>query len=98
MSDETPRPRARRGFAAMSPEKQREIARKGGKSAHAKGVAHKWDSAEAQAAGRKAGANIVAKYGREHMAAIGRIGGLNHQAKRRRSTQVNPEAPTSADA
>lgn len=28
--DEQPRPKARRGFAAMSPEKRREIARKGG--------------------------------------------------------------------
>lgn len=27
-----PKPKARRGFAAMSPEKQREIARKGGAS------------------------------------------------------------------
>ena len=30
--DEHPRPKAKRGFAAMTPEKRREIARKGGAS------------------------------------------------------------------
>jgi len=44
-----------RGFAAMSPEKQREIARKGGRKAHEQGVAHQWNSEEARAAGRKGG-------------------------------------------
>jgi uncharacterized protein len=44
-----------RGFASMSPEKNREIASKGGKAAHAMGTAHKWTSEEAQAAGRKGG-------------------------------------------
>jgi hypothetical protein len=44
-----------RGFASMSPEKKREIASKGGKTAHAMGTAHKWTSEEAQAAGRKGG-------------------------------------------
>ncbi|HPP75517.1 MAG TPA: KGG domain-containing protein, partial [Armatimonadota bacterium] len=33
-----------RGFASMDPEKQREIARKGGRAAHEKGTAHEWDS------------------------------------------------------
>ena len=46
---------SRRGFASMSAEKKREIASKGGKAAHALGTAHKWTSAEAQAAGRKGG-------------------------------------------
>ena len=44
-----------KGFAAMDPEKQREIARKGGKAAHEKGVAHKFTSEEARAAGSKGG-------------------------------------------
>lgn len=44
-----------RGFASMSPEKQREIARKGGRAAHQKGTAHEWTSDEAIAAGRKGG-------------------------------------------
>ena len=45
----------RRGFACMDGEKQREIASKGGKAAHAKGTAHEWDSNEARMAGRKGG-------------------------------------------
>ena len=39
----------RRGFASMSPEKQREIASKGGRAAH------EWTSDEARSAGRKGG-------------------------------------------
>ncbi|HEX7282381.1 MAG TPA: KGG domain-containing protein [Vicinamibacterales bacterium] len=47
--------KARRGFASMSPEKQREIASKGGRAAHAKGTAHEWSAEEARRAGRKGG-------------------------------------------
>ena len=39
----------------MTPEKQREIASKGGRAAHAKGTAHEWTSEEARQAGRKGG-------------------------------------------
>lgn len=39
----------------MDPNKQREIARKGGRAAHEKGTAHEWDSSEARVAGRKGG-------------------------------------------
>ncbi len=45
----------RRGFASMSPEKQREIASKGGRAAHQKGTAHEWTAEEARVAGRKGG-------------------------------------------
>ena len=45
----------RRGFASMSPEKQREIASKGGRAAHEKGTAHEWSAEEARSAGRKGG-------------------------------------------
>lgn len=44
-----------RGFASMDPSKQREIASKGGKAAHAKGTAHEFTSEEAREAGRKGG-------------------------------------------
>ena len=44
-----------RGFASMDPNKQREIASKGGKAAHQKGTAHEWTSEEARTAGRKGG-------------------------------------------
>ena len=38
----------RRGFASMSPERQKEIASKGGRAAHAKGTAHEWTPEEAR--------------------------------------------------
>ncbi|MGK6308303.1 KGG domain-containing protein [Variovorax sp. DT-64] len=43
----------RRGFAGMDPARQRDIAREGGRSAHEKGTAHEFNSAEARAAGLK---------------------------------------------
>ncbi|MBD0313737.1 MAG: stress-induced protein [Microcoleus sp. T3-bin5] len=63
----------RRGFASMDPEKQREIASKGGQAAHEKGTAHKFSSDEAREAGRKGGQSV--SQNREHMAEIGRKGG-----------------------
>ncbi|HVY72706.1 MAG TPA: KGG domain-containing protein [Candidatus Paceibacterota bacterium] len=47
--------RSGRGFAGMDPDKQREIASKGGKAAHEKGTAHEFDSQEAAEAGAKGG-------------------------------------------
>ncbi len=46
-------PRAKRGFAVLSPEKKREIASMGGKAAHEHGRAHRFTSEEARAAGKK---------------------------------------------
>lgn len=66
---------SKRGFAAMSLAKQKEIASLGGKAAHAAGRAHEFTSDEARAAGRKGGKAAAAKPG--HMAAIGRLGGLS---------------------
>ena len=62
-----------RGFASMDREKQREIARKGGRAAHEKGTAHQFTSDEARAAGRKGGERVSSN--REHMSRIGRKGG-----------------------
>lgn len=59
----------RRGFASMSPEKQREIARKGGRAAHEKGTAHEWTSDEARTAGRKGGQ--ISRGGRGRLDAAG---------------------------
>ena len=55
ISNETSTKKSIRGFAAMSQEKQREIARKGGRAAHEQGVAHQWNSQEAKEAGKKGG-------------------------------------------
>lgn len=69
----------KRGFGAMDPEKQREIASRGGKAAQAKGTSHKFSTEEAQAAGKKGGAAV--SQDRQHMAEIGRLGG---QARKRK--------------
>lgn len=47
--------RSGRGFASMDEDKQREIARKGGRAAHKAGTAHEFSSEEASEAGRKGG-------------------------------------------
>jgi len=47
---------SKRGFSSMDPQKQREIASKGGKAAHQKGTAHEFTTEEARIAGRKGGA------------------------------------------
>lgn len=74
---------SKRGFAAMSPEKQREIASMGGKAAHAKGTAHQFTSEEAREAGRKGGTAVSRD--RAHMAAIGRKGGSSSRSASSRS-------------
>lgn len=65
--------KSKRGFASMDPERQRAIASRGGKAAHAKGTAHEWTADEARHAGRKGG-EVVSR-DRAHMEAIGRAGG-----------------------
>ena len=74
-----------RGFASMSPERQREIASKGGRAAHEKGTAHEWTAEEARQAGRKGGETVSRD--RAHMAAIGREGGGARGARNRRDSQ-----------
>lgn len=42
----------KQGFASMDPQRQREIASRGGRAAHASGNAHEFTSEEAREAGR----------------------------------------------
>src|ERR1700758_3168809 len=79
---------SKRGFASMDPAKQREIASKGGRAAHAKGTAHEFTSDEARVAGRKGGEAVSRD--RAHMSAIGREGG--HSRGRSRQAQVSGNA------
>lgn len=72
---------SKRGFAAMDVEKQREIARKGGQAAHAKGSAHQFDAEEAREAGRKGG--LAISRDRAHMAKIGAKGGVSRGSQRK---------------
>jgi general stress protein YciG len=82
-----------RGFASMDREKQREIARKGGKAAHEKGTAHEFTADEARAAGRKGGERVSSD--RAHMSKIGRLGGKSSAG--RRGSPSAPEAGASTD-
>jgi hypothetical protein len=69
----------------MDPQRQREIARKGGKAAHEKGTAHQFTPDEAREAGRKGG--MIVSQHREHMVEIGRSGG---RARRRKPATSQP--------
>jgi uncharacterized protein len=75
--------RERSGFAGMDRDKQREIARRGGRAAHQKGTAHEFTADEARAAGRKGGVSV--SQDRDHMSRIGRAGGKSSRTGRRGS-------------
>src|SRR5439155_2694749 len=85
-----------RGFASMDESKQKEIASKGGRAAHAKGTAHEFDSSEARAAGRKGG--MAVSRNREHMAAIGRRGGEARGLRARQAAQSGVGIRSSVEA
>ena len=74
---------SKRGFASMDPSKQKEIASKGGRAAHAKGTAHEFTPDEARVAGRKGGEAVSRD--RAHMSAIGREGGHSRGRVRQNS-------------
>jgi general stress protein YciG len=76
---------SKRGFASMSPEKQREIARRGGQAAHRKGTAHEFTPEEARVAGQRGGTVVSAD--RQHMSTIGQKGG-QHSARRHRAAET----------
>ncbi len=86
--------KSRRGFASMDRSRQREIASKGGRAAHAKGTAHEWSSDEARTAGQKGG--IVVSRDRTHMATIGREGGES-RSRASRAARVPEHGATRTD-
>ena len=79
---------SKRGFASMDPQKQRDIASKGGKAAHRQGVAHEWTPDEARQAGRKGGESVSRN--KEHMSRIGRKGGeASHSSAHPRDENID---------
>jgi uncharacterized protein len=80
--------KARRGFAVMDRDKQREIASKGGRAAHEKGTAHRWSEEEAKEAGRKGGA---ASHRNAHRT------GLRQAAKDSMTTEPIAEEPSTEE-
>lgn len=87
---------SKRGFASMDAAKQREIASKGGKAAHAKGTAHEFTSDEARVAGRKGGEAVSRD--RAHMSAIGREGGHSRGARARAAQTGSTTSDTTRGA
>lgn len=80
--------KSRRGFASMSPEKQREIASKGGKAAHAKGTAHEFNKDEASRAASIAHQRGTAhEYTPEEARIAGSKGGFERARRRRLKAQ-----------
>lgn len=81
MDAQQPQPEPKkRGFAAMDPEKHREIASKAGKASAESGRGHRFKGKKAQAAGRKGG--LAVSEDREHMSEIGTKGGRAPKRKR----------------
>jgi len=83
--------KSNRGFASMDPQRQREIASKGGRAAHEKGTAHEWTPDEAREAGRKGGEMVSRD--RAHMAAIGREGGGARSTRNRQGGRGDDGEP-----
>lgn len=94
MTDETrPKPRAKRGFAAMDSKRQREIARKGGESVPAEKRSFSLNRELAADSGRKGGQSVPNEnrsfsQNRALAAEAGRKGG---HASRARSRKQNDE-------
>jgi hypothetical protein len=76
----------------MDPEKQRLIASKGGKAAHAKGTAHEFTRAEAVEAGRKGGKAAHAK-GTAHRFTSQEAGQAGRKANEQGGTEQGPANP-----
>jgi uncharacterized protein len=90
--DSQSRGSSNRGFAAMDAERQREIASRGGRAAHAQGTAHEFSSEEARAAGRKGGQAAhergnAHEFTSEEARVAGRKGGQASQGSRNRIQQ-----------
>jgi len=79
----------------MDAAKQREIASKGGRAAHAKGTAHEFTADEARVAGRKGGEAVSRD--RAHMSTIGREGGHSRGRARQSQPGESREAQTDAE-
>ena len=81
---------SRRGFAGMDPTRQRVIASQGGHAAHDRGAAHEFTPEQARTAGKKGGETISKD--REHMANIGRLGGIRRAEARKKRLEEEAAA------
>ena len=72
--------RSKRGFAAMDPEKQREIARLGGQAAQLLGTGHTFTLEETRRGGEKGGQSPSRD--QAHMSKIGHRGAISPRRQR----------------
>lgn len=77
---------SKQGFGSMDEQKQREIASKGGKAAHAQGKAHEFSSEEAREQGAKGGraaheSGHAHEFSSEEARKAGRKGGQQSQGR-----------------
>jgi uncharacterized protein len=77
----------KRGFAAMDPERLKEIARHGGQTTQRLGRGHTFTPEEARAAGQKGG--LVVSRNHAHMAEIGHRGGVSPRKRRAETKDRN---------
>jgi len=80
-------PLGKTGFAAMAPEKLKEIARLGGQAAQRLGKAHKFTPEELSKGGKK-GSRTVSR-DRAHMATIGHRGAVSPRRQRAKAQNQN---------
>ena len=79
---------SKRGFADWEPDRQREVAARGGRAAHARGTAHEYTPEEARLAGSAGGRvshdrGTAHRFTPEQAREAGRKGGLARRAKAR---------------
>ena len=90
---------SKRGFSSMDPQKQREIASKGGKAAHQKGTAHEFTTEEARIAGRKGGAASRARRsGGQQESDSGGNGATNGHAMPEHSSRTETSDETNVES
>lgn len=82
MTEEQPKPKSKRGLASMSPERRREIARKGGRAVPAEKRAYSQNPELAAKSGQKGGRAVKSgdrAFSRDHAlaAAAGKKGGAS---------------------
>lgn len=70
----------KRGFAAMTPERRREIAQKGGLEAQRSGRGHRYNVDEARLYGRMGG--LATSKDTKHMSKIGKLGSLRRKEQK----------------
>jgi uncharacterized protein len=94
LRSESPTPKTRStGFALMDPERRKAIASAGGKAAHARGTAHRFDSQAASEAGRRAHERGTAHvWTPEKAREAGRKGGRAPRKPRAAATPANDTA------